>query len=186
MASAAKVQLKSDVKLGSNCIICEDSKIQGDVTIGNGTIIHPRACIIAESGPIVIGEHNLIEDKSVIINKGKSESDSTPIMIIGNHNVFEVGSKSESLKIGDYNVLEAKAVVGKNVVVTNNCIIGAGCTVTHPQILPENSTLYGPDCTLRLSKGHQTQVLQMDFLSKLLPNYHYIMRKKKVAAKNQT
>ena len=180
----AKNQTKGDVKLGLNCIICEDSKIQGDVTIGNGTIIHPRACIIAEDGPIIIGEQNLIEDKVIIINKNTSGSESS-VMQIGNSNVFEVGSRNESLNIGDSNVLEAKSFVGRQVVITNNCIIGAGCKVTHPETLAENSAFYGPDCALKISQGHQTQLLQMEFLAKLLPNYHYLMKKKKMASKSQ-
>ncbi|KAK6617194.1 hypothetical protein RUM44_005525 [Polyplax serrata] len=186
MSDSLKVQPKRDVNLGLNCIICEDTTIEGDVTIGNGTIVHPRACIIAEAGPIVIGEHNLIEDKAMIINSGESNSGSTSVMIIGNYNVFEVGSRCESLKIGDYNVLEAKSVVGRQVVLSNHCIVGAGCTVTHPKILDENSAFYGPNCSLRLSKSNQTHLLQMDFLRKLLPNYHYLVKKKKPNTKTSS
>lgn len=36
---------------------------------GARTVVHPRACIIAEAGPIVIGESNLIEEQVLIINK---------------------------------------------------------------------------------------------------------------------
>ena len=36
---------------------------------GARTVVHPKARIIAEGGPIVIGESNLIEEQVVIINR---------------------------------------------------------------------------------------------------------------------
>jgi hypothetical protein len=39
---------------------------------------------------------------------GEANPASTPVMIIGANNVFEVDCCSEALKIGDNNVLEAK------------------------------------------------------------------------------
>lgn len=184
MSSSKAPCLKGDVKVGSGCVICEDCKIRGDVTIGNGTIIHPRAQIIAEAGPIIIGEHNLIEDKAVIINRSDSATGSTPVMIIGNYNVFEVSSRSEALKIGDNNVLEAKCVVGREVVLSNSCVIGAGCVFTRAEVLPENCAIYGKDCTARITQGHQLQVLQLDHLSKVLPSYHHLVKKKKLSTRD--
>lgn len=40
---------------------------------GPRTVVHPKARIIAEAGPIVIGEGNLIEEQALIIN-GSVES----------------------------------------------------------------------------------------------------------------
>ena len=37
--------------------------------LGSHTVIHPCAKILAETGPIVIGENNLIEENVTIINK---------------------------------------------------------------------------------------------------------------------
>jgi len=45
------------------------SELQGDITIGSRTVIHPRAKIIALLGPIIIGENNIIEEQVQIINK---------------------------------------------------------------------------------------------------------------------
>lgn len=36
---------------------------------GPRTVVHPKARIIAEAGPIVIGEGNLIEEQALIINR---------------------------------------------------------------------------------------------------------------------
>merc|ERR1712150_357584 len=67
----------------------------------------------------------------------------TRVMIIGSNNVFEVDCVSYALKIGDSNNLEAKSVVGKSTVLTNGCIVGAGCEAMTEEILPENCVIYG-------------------------------------------
>lgn len=36
---------------------------------GTRTVVHPTAQILAEKGPIIIGEGNLIEEKVKIVNK---------------------------------------------------------------------------------------------------------------------
>lgn len=184
MSTVKVSSFKNDLKIGSNCIICEDTKIQGDVTIGNGTILHPRVSIIAESGPIIIGEHNLIEEKAIIINKSDIESSCNSSMVIGDYNVFEVGCRCESIKVGDYNIFETKSKTGRETAISNNCIIGSGCTVTNAEVLPENTAFYGTKSVTRVSQSHQTQILQMDFLNKVLPNYHRIVKKKKPSASN--
>lgn len=38
-------------------------------SLGPRTVVHPKARIIAEAGPIVIGEGNLIEEQALIINR---------------------------------------------------------------------------------------------------------------------
>jgi len=49
--------------------VCSECDLQGDITIGTRTVIHPRARIIASAGPIYIGENNIIEEQVQIINK---------------------------------------------------------------------------------------------------------------------
>ena len=36
---------------------------------GSRSVIHPKVSIIAEAGPIIIGEGNLIEEQAQIINR---------------------------------------------------------------------------------------------------------------------
>ena len=53
-------------------LLIQVSFIQGGLYLifsGTGNIIHPRAQVIAESGPIEFGENNLIEENAVIINR---------------------------------------------------------------------------------------------------------------------
>jgi len=104
-------------------------------------------------------------------------------MIIGNNNVFEVGSRTESLKIGDSNILEAKCSVGRHTNLSNGCIVGAGCTLTVEETLAENSVVYGGGCDRRKAADRPApQTLQIDFLSKVLPNYHHLKKPTKKPA----
>lgn len=80
---------RMSLKIGKTAVVCVEADIQGDVEIGERTVIHPKAQIIAENGPIIIGSDNLIEECVVIRNKYK-----TPLKI-GNENIFEVCSKFE-------------------------------------------------------------------------------------------
>ena len=57
--------------------------------------MHPGCSIIAEGGDIIIGENNIFEEKVRIINRNRKDEHGRPIkkdMIIGNFNVFEVGT----------------------------------------------------------------------------------------------
>ncbi|KAK1886813.1 Dynactin subunit 6 [Dissostichus eleginoides] len=120
---ADKQNPQKSVKIAAGAVVCVESEIRGDVTIGPRTVVHPKARIIAEAGPIVIGEGNLIEEQALIINGYPEnitpESEVEPkTMTIGMNNVFEVGCVSQALKIGDNNVIESKADVGRNVILT--------------------------------------------------------------------
>lgn len=162
----------SSVKISYSSIICtEHTTIEGDVTFGLKNVVHPKATIRAISGPIVIGDFNLIEENVCIIN------DSTPgvTMTIGNHNVFEVSAHSQSPTVGDFNVFEAKSRVGPLTRVTNGCVIGAMCHIDYDETLPENMVIYGTKCSQRIQhEKPASQVSQIDFLGKILPNYQRI------------
>ena len=58
------------MKICHGALVCDDRvELVGDITIGSRTFIHPNVKIIAQAGPIYIGENNLIEEQTVIINK---------------------------------------------------------------------------------------------------------------------
>ncbi|KAF3852170.1 hypothetical protein F7725_005525 [Dissostichus mawsoni] len=151
--------VEKGVKIAAGAVVCVESEIRGDVTIGPRTVVHPKARIIAEAGPIVIGEGNLIEEQALIINGYPEnitpESEVEPkTMTIGMNNVFEVGC----------------ADVGRNVILTSGCIIGAFCQVNTCEVIPENTVIYGSGCMRRVqTERPQPQTLQLDFLMKILP-----------------
>ena len=47
---------KYNIKIAPGAIVCNECELKGDITIGTKTVIHPKAKIIAESGPIIIGK----------------------------------------------------------------------------------------------------------------------------------
>ncbi|KAF2895730.1 hypothetical protein ILUMI_10434 [Ignelater luminosus] len=177
---------RNTIKIHHGSIVCEESKLRGDITIGSNCIIHPSAAIIAEAGPIIIGDCCLIEEQAKIIHRlpfDQSDKENTPVLIIGSHNVFEVDCTVEACKIGDNNIFESKCYVGNKLTITNGCIIGAGCRLTEEQTLKDNTIVYGRSCQMREGLDRPVpQTLQMDTLSKMLPNYHHLRKPNK---KNQ-
>jgi dynactin-6 len=100
---SAQGKMSKSVKIAPGAMVCNEYELLGDITIGSMTVIHPKALIIAEAGPIIIGECNIVEEQARIINRrppGEAVPTSVPVMIIGANNVFEVDCCSEALKIG--------------------------------------------------------------------------------------
>ncbi|CAL4159507.1 unnamed protein product, partial [Meganyctiphanes norvegica] len=171
------------VKVTPGAVVCLEADYVGDISIGARTVIHPKARIIAQAGPIIIGEGNLIEEQAQIINKwpeGEEPGKEPQIMVIGSNNVFEVDSFCQAKKVGDNNVLESKSHVGGGVELTKGCVVGSLCSLTCPQVLSENTVVYGTEHHHRTqSEKPAPQGLQLDFLTKILPNYHHLVKPKK-------
>ena len=114
--------------------------------------------------------------------------------------------------------LSLAAFVGKNVILTSGCIIGACCNINTYEVIAENTVIYGADCLrrvqterpqvggcdTRVTRCHppvpsspwrprrcltppprlffQPQTLQLDFLMKILPNYHHLKKTTKATS----
>ena len=123
----------------------------------------------------MIGDGNLIEEQATIINRHPGHT-----LVIGHCNVFEIGSHIETLAIGNNNVFEAKTFIGQNIEVTDGCVVGAMCRLTGKEKLNENTVIYGEKCSRRIAlEKPAPQILQLDFLTKILPNYHHMKGKGK-------
>ncbi|XP_014230858.1 dynactin subunit 6 [Trichogramma pretiosum] len=168
---------RSNLKVAEGAIVCDEAVLKGDITIGRLTVIHPRANIIAEAGPIIIGDGNIIEEMCTIINRGSGDLTTTPVQIIGNYNIFEVDSTCEASKVGDNNILECKSFVGKEVELSNGCVVGVGCSMTEHEVVPENTIVYSDQHLRREMRDRPNpQMGQLDYLVKILPNYHHIVK----------
>lgn len=177
-------EIPTSLQIGTDCIICEQAEIKGNVTIGNNSIVHPKARIIAEAGPIIIGEGNLIEEKAVIWHRAsENSSGTTPVMIIGSLNVFEVFSHCQALKVGDKNIFEPKSFVDREVVVTDGCFIGAGCRLMGAEVLEKQTSVSGAHCCRTQSAGSSSHALQMETLAKTLPLHNIIKKVLKAPVK---
>ncbi|SPO26800.1 related to Dynactin 6 [Ustilago trichophora] len=114
---------RDNLTVGTRVIIAADADLRGEISVGSGTVIHPKATILALQGPISIGSNCIIEETAVIVNRK-----STPIKI-GDNNLFEVGCRIEAASVGSYNVFEMRSRVAQNVKVGSYSVIGAGCLV---------------------------------------------------------
>lgn len=170
-----------NLKSHPSTLICrEKTIILGDVTIGEECVIHPATVIIARKGPIVIGNSNLIEERVQIINE-RPET-----MMIGDHNVFEVDAYCGALLVGNHNIMESKSRIGKNIELTNNCVIGAGCDLTDDTVTTDEDTDRFQPYTVISGKHLDRRIVtdlptnsytsQLDFLRKVLPNYQKLWR----------
>lgn len=187
------LSIMKSLKVAAGAVVVSECELHGDITIGSRTVVHPKARIIAEGGPIIIGEGNLIEERCEIINSWPAGDESVGasevgrqqrVMIIGNNNVFEVGCCSKSLKIGDNNILECKAHLGSEAELGNGCIIGTMCSLTSRETLPDNTVVHGAHCERRLQlERPPPQALQLDFLTKILPNYHHLKKPNQTTVK---
>ncbi|CAG7819842.1 unnamed protein product [Allacma fusca] len=165
----------TSLQITPGAVVCVEAEVKGDVKIATKTIVHPCAKILATVGPIVIGESNIIEELVIIENK------STEPLVIGKCNTFEVGATVYARAVGDNNVFETKSHVGENVIVSNGCVFGAGTRVTQPTSVVDNSVFSGDPLKHRIAgERPAAQTLQIDFLSRILPNYHHIKNPAKV------
>ncbi|CAH0390980.1 unnamed protein product [Bemisia tabaci] len=164
--------------IAAGSVVCKDIKLLGIVTIGAQNVVHPRASILAENGPIVIGDGNIFEEQTVIRNKLPKDASGQPqTLFIGNNNMFEVSCVCEAKAVGDNCVLEAKCYVGPEVEITNGCFIGAACRLTLPEKLPENFSVCGTNHLRKIMSDKPLSLaLQRDHLAKVLPNYHHLKK----------
>lgn len=47
------------------------------------------------------------------------------------------------------NIIFPKAQVSREIELTNGCVIGAACSLTEQEIVPENTIVYGSQCQRR-------------------------------------
>jgi len=166
------MSLKSD----KSSVVCVEAVIIGNVQIGERSVIHPKAQIIAEKGPIVIGNDNLIEE-GVIIKNSNEET-----LYVGNENIFEVQSQFEGKQIGDRNIFEVRSRLQGDITVQNGCVFGSKTVYTQPGAIPDKTVIYTQDGFLRKRMTSQLpgeSSAHITFLHRILPNYHYLKKQSK-------
>ncbi|RCN41087.1 bacterial transferase hexapeptide repeat protein [Ancylostoma caninum] len=171
--------LISSVEIHPTAIVCREATLEGCVSIGAGTVVHPFAIIRATNGPIIIGENNIIEDRSLIEN---ILEDGDKVMEIGNQNIIEVGAIIHAPSIGNNNVLHVQCEVSPNSCVSNGCSIGVRCKLFAKETLPERTVIYGKFNERRVAHvDPPVPQGQLEVLRRLLPSYHYLQKSKAAA-----
>ena len=125
-------------------IVAADTSFLGNVSIGAGTVVHPRATIDGRQAPVVVGDNCILEEQVTITARGDR-------VFIGDGNSFRVGATLDASNVGNCNQFEARSsVVGADV--HNFCAVGAGCTVTTD--LADRTVVYGSESLHREWSGY--------------------------------
>ena len=61
--------IRTTLRMGAGTQVCADAELKGEIAIGQKCFVHPKARIIAEAGPIIIGDGNVIEELAQIVNE---------------------------------------------------------------------------------------------------------------------
>jgi len=170
--------IRDKFTLHSKAIVCQDVELKGDITIGSGTIVHPKATIFAIAGPIIIGMGCIIEEGAIIVNRRKE------VMRIGDENLFEIGCRVESPTVGDFNTISTRSRVHHTVRIASYCVIGAGCLLvpTEDQELDDYTVVYGSAAEQRTWSGRgKVQELDLrrkhaEYLREMLPKFNRLRR----------
>ncbi|XP_044745538.1 dynactin subunit 6-like [Coccinella septempunctata] len=170
---------KSRVKIFPGSSICAETMLIGDISFGNNCVVHPYVQILAVAGPIIFGENCLIEERVQIIHRGPpgAATKKGPPLVIGSDNTFEVGCRIEARKIGNNNIFESKSLIGNQVTITDDCIIGAGCKLREESVVGRNSIVYGSNCKIREVEHQLSRHPDfMDTVSQILYRNHRILK----------
>lgn len=142
IAASAKIGpfcwVSSRAKIGENVQLLGRVTVMGDTTIGDGTIVFPGAVLGAgpqdhgnefqEEAKLIIGKNNIIRE-NVTMHAGTPKEHFTTT--VGDDGMFMVNSH-----------VAHDCVVGNNVIMTNNAVIGGHVRVGDGAILGGNSAVH--------------------------------------------
>ncbi|KAG1841311.1 trimeric LpxA-like protein [Suillus subalutaceus] len=170
--------IRDKFTIHSRAVVCQDVELKGDITIGPGTVVHPKATIFAIAGPIIIGSGCIIEEAAIIVNRRKE------VMRVGDNNLFEIGCRVECPSVGNFNTISTRARVHHTVRITNYCVIGAACLVvpTDDETLDDYTSIFGPAAERRTWSGRgriqeaDLRLKHAEYLREMLPKFNRLRR----------
>jgi len=135
---AAKAQCKIHFK----ATIADKAQLigPGTIVIGEDTLLHPHAKIIAEHGDVTIGKGCIIAEKAVV---GVAQSGPHNHVSIGEGVSIESGAVIEGSGIGNYSTIEVNARVRRGAVIGQWCKIAPLCEVGEDEVLADFTVVYG-------------------------------------------
>lgn len=142
IAATAKIGplcwISSKAKIGENVQLLGQVTVMGDTTIGEGTIVFPGAVLGAgpqdhgnefqEEAKLIIGKRNIIRE-NVTMQAGTPKEHFTTT--VGDDGMFMVNSH-----------VAHDCVVGNNVIMTNNAVIGGHVRIGDGAIIGGNSAVH--------------------------------------------
>ena len=120
MSDTALSSSRTKGTIHEHAIVSKDAIIEGHVSIGCGTVVHPHCTIrvLHENGRLILGEHNVVEENCELVH---SEKEGT--IRIGNYNTIEIGSTILNSSIGNDNIIGIRSKV-EHTTIGHRCAIG--------------------------------------------------------------
>ena len=142
IAASAKIGpfcwISSRAKIGENVQLLGRVTIMGDTTVGEGTIVFPGACLgggpqdhgneFKEEAKLIIGKNNIIRD-NVTMHAGTPKEHFTTT--VGDGGMFMINSH-----------VAHDCVVGNNVIMTKNAVIGGHVRLGDGVIIGGNAAVH--------------------------------------------
>lgn len=142
IATSAKIGpfcwISSRAKIGENVQLLGRVTIMGDTTVGEGTIVFPGACLgggpqdhgneFKEEAKLIIGKNNIIRE-NVTMHAGTPKEHFTTT--VGDGGMFMINSH-----------VAHDCVVGNNVIMTNNAVIGGHVRLGDGVIIGGNAAVH--------------------------------------------
>lgn len=130
--------ISSRAKIGENVQLLGRVTIMGDTTVGEGTIVFPGACLgggpqdhgneFKEEAKLIIGKNNIIRE-NVTMHAGTPKEHFTTT--VGDGGMFMINSH-----------VAHDCVVGNNVIMTNNAVIGGHVRLGDGVIIGGNAAVH--------------------------------------------
>ena len=124
-------------RIHPDAFIHPEAFVCGDVTLGAGASVWPKAVIRADSAPIIIGEATNVQDGVVIHVDPGLPCTIGPRVTIG-HRAIVHGATVEADCL-----IAMGAIVLNRVVVGRGSLIGAGAVCAEGMVIPPNSLVLG-------------------------------------------
>jgi dynactin 6 len=109
---------KPPTSLASSLIIAEPASLTGThlITLGSNTVVHPRAKFNSAHATITVGSNCIICERSSIGFQSEAATNERQGVVIENGVVIEVGAVVEAKNVGEGNVIDIQAKIGKGAV----------------------------------------------------------------------
>ena len=127
----------SGARIHPDAFIHPEAFVCGDVTLGAGASVWPKAVLRADSAPIIIGESSNVQDGVVIhVDPGLACTIGARVAI--GHRAIVHGATVE-----DDCLIAMGSIVLNHVVVGRGSVIGAGAVCREGMVIPPNSVVIG-------------------------------------------
>jgi carbonic anhydrase/acetyltransferase-like protein (isoleucine patch superfamily) len=134
----------SEPEIHADAWVHDDATVIGDVQIGAGSTIWPRAVLRGDYGSIRIGERTSIQDGAVLHCTREYPT------IIGNDCVVGHLAHLECCTVEDGALIGTGSIVLHRAVVRSGALVGAAALVTNDMEVPSKAMALGVPAKLRL------------------------------------